>query len=171
MKKTTDAATTDAAKPMGIGQLAHVCGVSPDTLRHYERLKLLCPAGRTPSGYRLYAREAIARVQVVQAALSLGFTLAELSRLLGMRDAGQPPCRAVRALAAEKLEELERQLKDILRLRTGLRTVLKSWDVRLQSAPVGARAGLLDALVSGELDLNLPARTSIRKGTKKRSQK
>ena len=163
--------TTDAARPIRIGQLARVFGVSPDTLRHYERLKLLRPAGRTPSGYRFYALEAIARVRIVQAALSLGFTLAELSRLLGMRDAGQPPCYAVRALAAQKLTELERRLKDIIRLRASLRAVLKSWDVRLQSAPAGARAGLLDALVSGELDLNLPPRTSMPKRIKRRSPK
>jgi MerR family copper efflux transcriptional regulator len=162
----------DAIRPIRIGQLARVCGVSPDTLRHYERLKLLRPAGRTPSGYRFYAPEAIARVRIVQAALSLGFTLAELSRLLGMRDAGWPPCHAVRALAAEKLTELERRLKDIVRLRAGLRAVLKSWDVRLQSTPAGAGAGLLDALVSGNLDLNnLPRRTSMPKRTKRRNPK
>lgn len=154
---------------MRIGQLAHVCGVSPDTLRHYERLKLLRPAGRTQGRYRFYALEAIARVRIVQAALPLGFTLAELSRLLGMRDAGQSPCHAVRALAAEKLTELERRLRDIVRLRASLRAVLKSWDIRLQSAPAGTRAGLLDALVSGELDLNLPLRTSIQERIKQRS--
>ncbi len=163
--------TADAAQPMRIGQLARLCGVSPDTLRHYERLKLLCAAGRTPSGYRSYTLEAAARVRTVQAALSLGFTLAELSRLLGMRDAGQPPCHAVRALAAEKLIEIEQRLKDILRLRAGLRVVLKSWDIRLQSTPAGARAGLLDALVSGDLDLNLPPRISIRKRIQRRNRK
>ena len=159
------------ALPMRIGQLARLCGVSPDTLRHYERLNLLCAAGRTPGGYRFYAPEAAARVRVVQAALSLGFTLAELSRVLGMRDAGKPPCHAVRALAEEKLIEIEQRLKDIVRLRAGLRAVLKSWDVRLESTPAGARAGLLDALVSGDLDLDLPPRISIRKGIKRRNPK
>lgn len=156
---------------MQIGQLARLCGVSPDTLRHYERLKLLCAAGRTSGGYRVYAPEAAARVRTVQAALSLGFTLAELSRVLGMRDAGKPPCHAVRALAVEKLTEIEQRLKDIVRLRAGLRAVLKSWDVRLQSTPAGARAGLLDALVSGDLDLDLPPRISIPKKIKRRNPK
>ena len=161
--------TADTAQPMRIGRLARVCGVSPDTLRHYERLKLLRPAGRTQARYRFYTMEAIARVQTVQAALSLGFTLAELSRLLAMRDAGQPPCRAVRELAAEKLVEVEKRLKDIARLRVSLRAVLRSWDVRLQSAPKGRPAGLLDALISGELGLTLPPRTSIHKKTRSRS--
>ena len=156
---------------MRIGPLARLCGVSPDTLRHYERLKLLCAAGRTPGGYRFYAPEVAARVRIIQAALSLGFTLAELSRVFGMRDAGKPPCHAVRALAAEKLSEIEQRLKDIVRLRAGLRAVLKSWDVRLESTPAGARAGLLDALVSGDLDLDLPPRISIRKRISRRNPK
>jgi DNA-binding transcriptional MerR regulator len=155
---------------MRIGPLARLCGVSPDTLRHYERLKLLCAAGRTPGGYRFYAPEAAARVRIIQAALSLGFTLAELSRVFGMRDAGKPPCHAVRALAEEKLVAIEQRLKDTC-LRAGLRAVLKSWDVRLESTPAGARAGLLDALVSGEVDLDLPPRISIRKRINRRNPK
>ena len=161
--------TEQAARPMRIGELARRSGVSPDTLRHYERLKLLRPAGRTPGGYRFYAVEALARVRTVQAALSLGLTLAELSRVLGQRDAGKPPCQAVRALAAAKLGEIERRLKDILRLRAGLRAVLKSWDLRLENTPAGAPAGLLDALVSGDLDLDLPQRMTIPKRIKRRN--
>jgi DNA-binding transcriptional MerR regulator len=163
--------TADRNQPMRIGQLARLCGVSPDTLRHYERLKLLFAAGRTSGGYRFYATDAAARVRTVQAALSLGFTLAELSRVLGMRDAGKSPCHAVRALAAEKLVEVERRLKDIRRLRAGLHAVLKSWDARLHSTPAGARAGLLDVLVSGDLELDLPPRNSIPQKDKRRTPK
>jgi DNA-binding transcriptional MerR regulator len=151
--------TREAARPLRIGQLARLCGVSPDTLRHYERLRLLRPDRRMPGGYRVYGSGAAARVRLVQVALSVGFTLAELSRLLVLRDAGRPPCRAVRALAAAKLEELDRNWSDMVRLREGLRRLLENWDIRLEATPAGSRAGLLDVLVSGELDLDLPRRS------------
>jgi DNA-binding transcriptional MerR regulator len=151
-----------------IGRLARRCGVSPDTLRHYERLGLLCVAARGASGYRFYAPEAVTRVSVIQAALSLGFTLAELSRLFGMSDRGQPPCRAVRELAAQKLNALEQSLQDLRRLRAGLRVVLRSWDARLACTPTGGRSGLLEALGSGEIRVDLPERVGIGNRPRKR---
>lgn len=143
-----------------IGKLARLCGVSPDTLRHYERLALLRPAGRTEGGYRFYQADAATRVRLIQVALSVGFTLAELSRFLKLREAGRPPCRAVRALAAEKLEELGRRLRDLHRLRGTVRQLLESWDARLEATPAGRRAGLLDLLASGEFGTDLPRRSS-----------
>lgn len=154
---------------MRIGQLASLCGVSPDTLRHYERLGLLHVARRSEAKYRWYSADAVARVRLVQRALLLGFTLAELAHVLGLRDHGRSPCREVRALAQLKLEELEQRVRDLARLRDGLRAVLKTWDERLRSVPAGARAGLLDALVSGELVLDLPPRNGIRKRVKERN--
>ena len=149
-----------APAPLKIGQLARLSGVSPDSLRHYERLKLLKPEGRTAGGYRVYESGAVARVRLVQAALSVGFTLAELSRFLRLRDAGRPPCRAVRSVAAARLEEIDRRLKDMARLRDGLRALLEDWDARLEATPAGGHAGLLDALVSGEIDIDLPPRSA-----------
>jgi MerR family transcriptional regulator, Zn(II)-responsive regulator of zntA len=144
-----------------IGSLARVCGLSPDTLRHYERLKLLRPSARTPAGYRLYGADAAARVRLVQAALSVGFTLKELSRLMADRDAGRAPCRSARELAAKKLGDLEEKLGEMVRLRASLRELLAKWDSRLERTPAGSRAHLLDALGSGELHLDLPRRTPI----------
>jgi DNA-binding transcriptional MerR regulator len=148
----------ERARTVKIGQLARACGVSPDTLRHYERLQLLRPARRTPAGYRLYDADAAGRIRLVQAALAVGFTLRELSRLFRERDAGRPPCRTVRDLAAAKLESLEQNLADMVRLRDALRRLLTIWDARLKRTPPGRWAGLLDALGSGEIELDLPPR-------------
>ena len=152
---------TRTPAPVRIGQIARLCGVSPDTLRHYERMKLLRPSGRTAAGYRVYGADAVARVRLVQAALSMGFTLKELSRLMTERDAGRAPCRAARHLAAAKLRDLEERLAGMVRLRAALRALLARWDARLETTPAGSRAHLLDALASGELDLDLPARTPL----------
>ena len=84
-----------------------MCGVSTDTLRHYERVGVLAKPLRTRAGYRQYPPEAVLRVRLVRRALSIGFSLAELSRILRTRDRGGAPCREVRELAARKLEQLE----------------------------------------------------------------
>ncbi len=131
------------------GQLAAKAGVSVDTLRHYERRGLLPSARRLPNGYRSYPPEALDRVLLVQRALSVGFSLDELARLLRARDRGQPPCREVRALAARKLEEVEEQLQSLASFRETLRATLRDWDARLEKRRGDEPARLLEALVTG----------------------
>src|ERR1017187_6854669 len=89
------------------GALAKAAGVSPDTIRSYERIGVLPRASRTDSGYRVYPASAVERVLVVQRALRIGFTLAELAEVLKARDAGGAPCHRVYQLAQEKLKGLE----------------------------------------------------------------
>ena len=122
-----------------------MCGVSTDTLRHYERVGVLPCAPRTRSGYRQYPREAAGRVLMVRRALALGFSLAELARIFRVRERGGIPCREVR-LAESKLAELERRLSDLAVLRDQLRGLLADWDARLDATPEGMRAGLLETL-------------------------
>ena len=121
-------------------------GVSTDTLRHYERKGLLPESKRSPNGYREYPAEACARVRLVRRAVSLGFTLDELARIIKVRDRGGAPCVEVRALAASKLEALEGRVEELQGACTRLRDVLARWDELLSRTPRGARAALLDAL-------------------------
>lgn len=65
-----------------IGKLADAANVGTDTLRYYERKGLVFPEGRTASGYREYGAEAVRRVKFIKKAQGVGFTLAEINRLL-----------------------------------------------------------------------------------------
>ncbi|MEZ5320159.1 MAG: heavy metal-responsive transcriptional regulator [Vicinamibacterales bacterium] len=129
-----------------IGALARAAGVSPDTLRHYERRGVLAPAGRSASGYRLYDAEAVTRVRLIRRALSMGFSLRELAAILRERARGGAPCRAVRALVATRLEELDRRVAELIDLRRDMRALLREWDGRLARTPAGRQARLLDTL-------------------------
>jgi DNA-binding transcriptional MerR regulator len=127
-------------------ELARLAGVSTDTLRHYERKGLLVAVRRSANGYREYPQSALARVRLIRRALSVGFTLGELSRILKLRDKGGAPCREVRALAEKKLSEVENQLTQIMALRDDLRSMLKDWDALLSDSGANERSGLLEAL-------------------------
>jgi len=123
-------------------------GVSADTLRLYERKGLVSPL-RTENGYRCYSAESVARVRLIRAALSIGFTIEDLARILKVRDAGGAPCHAVRDLAEAKLRALDFQIEQLSALRGDLRRVLKDWDAKLKTARGGQRARLLEGLASG----------------------
>jgi MerR family transcriptional regulator, Zn(II)-responsive regulator of zntA len=126
-------------------ELAHLCGLSTDTLRHYERKGLL-HTGRSANGYREYPPQSPDRIRLVRNALSVGFTLDELARLLKIREKGGAPCMEVRALAAAKLNDIEEQLRGLSALRSELRMMLGKWDTRLAVTRKGDQAHLLDML-------------------------
>jgi DNA-binding transcriptional MerR regulator len=134
--------------PYRAGELAHLAGVSTDTLRYYERRELLPLPPRSDGGYRLYPEAALRRVLLVRRALALGLSVNELAALLRVRNAGGVPCRKARELLATKLEMLDLRLRELQALRRTMRATLSDWDARLAAAPAGTRAGLLDSMVN-----------------------
>ena len=131
---------------MRSGELARLSGVSTDSLRHYERLRLLPAPRRSPGNYRLYPPEALARVQIIRRALAMGFSLPELAKILRVRDAGGAPCRQVKRLLEDKLSQLDTKIADLQALRENLQTVADDWDHRLSRTPDGVQARLLEGL-------------------------
>jgi DNA-binding transcriptional MerR regulator len=131
----------------GCSELAKLCGVSADTIRHYDRKGLIMGTVRAANGYRRFPPTAPRRVTTVRAALAMGFSLQELRTVLRERDRGGSPCQRVRGLAEEKLERLEDEMKRLRALRNRLRGVLKDWDGALARTATGAQAHLLDRLI------------------------
>jgi MerR family copper efflux transcriptional regulator len=134
---------SSGSKTLRSGALAKSAGVSPDTIRHYERIGVLARASRTQSGYRVYPASALERVLVVQRALRIGFTLAELAEVLKARDAGGAPCRRVYQLAQDKLKGIEADIEALKRTRRYLKKVLCDWEQRIENAGSGERSHLL----------------------------
>lgn len=132
--------------PMGPRDVSRVTGVSTDTLRHYERNGLLPGVTRSAAGYRRYSAAAVERVMLIQRALVVGFSLAELRRILGARDSGGAPCRQVRALVRQRFDELNGRITQLLALRDELGVLMSEWDKRLEKTADGERAHLLDTL-------------------------
>ena len=149
---------------MRSGELARLAGVSSDLLRHYERIGVLPKAERAANGYRAYPAAALSRVRVARRAVALGFSLPELARIFGVRDRGGAPCRSVRALAGEKLRQVEASLAELRVLRRQLRRILVEWDGRLAKSG-GKRADLLYGLGDGGTE-----RSATRNAWKKKRQ-
>jgi DNA-binding transcriptional MerR regulator len=148
--------------PLRSGDLAKLVGVSPDTLRLYERKGLLCPP-RSANGYRCYPPEVVERIHLIRAALSIGFTLGELAEILAIRDARGIPCTHVRQLAADKLKRLDYQIRELTELRSQMRALLSRWDRLLATTPKGKQARLLQAwaATSGSRRKLHPLRVSL----------
>jgi hypothetical protein len=76
----------------------------------------------------------------------VGFSLADLKRVLTMRDRGGAPCQGVRELVGQRLEALDRRIEEMRALREELSHLIADWDTRLAKAAPGERAQLLETL-------------------------
>jgi len=113
---------------MTIGKLAQRAGVNVETIRYYQRLELLEEPARPPGGVRRYADAAVSRVRFIKRAQELGFSLAEIQRLLRLGEA--QTCGEARSLAAEKLALVESRVADLERLRGVLKDLIGRCDQR-----------------------------------------
>jgi DNA-binding transcriptional MerR regulator len=95
-------------------------GVSAKALRLYEQRGLVVP-GRTPAGWRAYGPDEMARAAEVVALRSLGFSLAQVARVLGDDPRGlEPALAAHQAILEERIRQLSGAAEKVRGLRAGL---------------------------------------------------
>lgn len=103
-----------------IGELARRAGVGVETIRFYERERLLAEPERRPSGYRQYPAAAVRRVRFIRHAKALGFSLREIQELLELRVDPASTCAEVRARARAKVDDITRRIAALERMRAAL---------------------------------------------------
>ena len=94
---------------MRIGELASKAGVNIQTIRFYERRKLLSDPARTASGYRSYEQADLEKVQFIKWSQRLGFTLREVRQLLQLHS-------AVANLPSSRFSRNSEELQDIIHM-------------------------------------------------------
>jgi len=104
---------------MNIGTAARQSGLPPKTIRYYEEIGLLA-ADRAANGYRDYSAEDVHRLRFVQRSRSLGFSVEECRQLLSLYTDRDRASADVKAIATEKLREIDRKIAEL----TGLREML-----------------------------------------------
>ena len=103
-----------------ISKVTQLLNLSADTLRYYEKIKLLPPIARTSSGIRLYSDKNLSQIKFIKRAQTMGFSLAEIAQLLEFRKSPQQAKPEVRLLAKEKLTEIELRVKTLHSLQNEL---------------------------------------------------
>ena len=136
-----------------IGKMASLAKVSTDTLRYYERERLIEPAAKSDGGYRLYESDALQRIRFIKQAQQCGFTLTEIRALLTLRRNDAACCRDVRRLAHEKKVQLEAKIKTMKVMSKALHDLIDQCSA--DARPVG-ECPILAALERA----NGPSRTS-----------
>lgn len=102
---------------MQIGELAKRAEVPIETVRYYERRGLMSAPSRRPSGYRSYEARDLDRLRFIRRGKALGFSLEEIRELLRLSASADADRGEVRALAQQRLVDVERRLQELQSVR------------------------------------------------------
>ena len=109
---------------MNIGQAAQHANLPPKTIRYYEDIALIKP-DRAENGYRDYSDADVHRLRFLQRSRSLGFTIEECRTLLSLYEDKHRASADVKALARQKITEIERKMEELKSLRETLSVLVK----------------------------------------------
>ena len=126
-----------APEPLPIGELSRRTRVNVETIRYYERIKMLPTPPRTASGRRVYGATDLRILAFIRRARELGFPLDEIRALLRLGGPEKASCRQVREIAAHHLEGIRAKLSDLRKLERLLaKTVARCSGKRAPDCPV-----------------------------------
>jgi MerR family transcriptional regulator, copper efflux regulator len=133
---------------MTIGQLSQRTGVPIKVLRHYEDLGFLYTLGRSESNYRLFGKEAVWCVQVIQSLRSLGLTLKEIQALVKcyLEGSGEPSVVLLEAQLAQALARVEARITAL----QALRQRILDFQVACAGAPGPPAASALERFLASD---------------------
>lgn len=106
-----------------IGELAKLTAAQPETIRYYEREKLLPSPPRTAGNYRLYGQPHVDRLTFIRHCRALDMSLQEIRALLKFYDAPRVNCGGANSVIDTHIADISRRIEELKRLRGHLKTL------------------------------------------------
>jgi MerR family mercuric resistance operon transcriptional regulator len=129
--------TASRAEILPIGELSKRSGVKIETIRYYERVKMLPAPPRSANGRRVYGMMDLRILAFIRRSRELGFSLDDIRALLRLGGPAKASCREVREIAAHHLEDIRAKLDDLKKLERLLaRTVARCSGKTAPDCPV-----------------------------------
>ena len=110
---------------MNISRASELSSLSSKTIRYYKDIDLIAPA-RAKNGYRDYSNSDIHILKFLQRSRSLGFTIDKCRLLLSLYQDEQRASGDVKALAVEKIDQIDLKIIELQSLKTTLSSIVRN---------------------------------------------
>lgn len=105
---------------MLIGEVARSAGLKASAIRFYEKNGIVPRAERDADGYRHYHEEDAELLRFVRRLRALNIPLDDVREVVMLRSGGLAPCRPVRDAVAREVSRIDREIRDLVRIRERL---------------------------------------------------
>jgi len=112
------AITSSGTESFAIGELSKHSGVNIETIRYYERIKMLPVPRRTANGRRVYGPAERRTLAFIRRSRDLGFSLEEIRALLALGGPERASCADVHKIASAHLASVRSKLSDLVKLES-----------------------------------------------------
>ena len=120
-----------------IGELSRLTGINIETIRYYEKIKMLRPPPRTEGGRRVYRATETRVLAFIRRARELGFRLDDIRTLLTLGAPGKASCADVRVIATHHRDDIRAKIADLRKLERLLtKTIAQCSGSRVPDCPV-----------------------------------
>ena len=109
-----------------IKDLATLSGLSTDTIRFYEKRKLLLPSFRGDNNYRYYDENILKRIIFIKRCRSLDLSLNEIERLIELEQNPQQSCHEVNNMIDLHIQQTTDKIKELKNFKTQLQSLRSS---------------------------------------------
>jgi MerR family mercuric resistance operon transcriptional regulator len=131
------AITALRANGLAISELSRLTGVNIETIRYYEKIKMLPAPLRTEGGHRVYGAKETRLLVFIRRGRELGFTLDEIRALLDLGEPGKASCGEVREIARHHLMDIRSKIDDLVKLEKLLaKTIARCSGGKVPDCPV-----------------------------------
>jgi len=101
---------------MAIGELSKLTGVHVETIRYFERIKMLPKPPRTAGGRRTYGATHVRALAFIKRSRELGFSPDDVRTLLRLGGPDKARCCDVRDIATDHLNDVRAKISDLRKL-------------------------------------------------------
>jgi MerR family mercuric resistance operon transcriptional regulator len=125
------------AAGIAISELSRLTGVNIETIRYYEKIKMLPAPLRAEGGHRVYGAKEMRLFVFIRRGRELGFTLDEIRALLNLGEPGKASCGEVQQIASHHLTYIRSKIDDLVKLEKLLtKTIARCSGGKVPDCPV-----------------------------------
>jgi len=111
-------------KHLTIGSLAKLANINVETIRYYQKIKLIDEPPKPLRGYRIYSDDTILQLKFIRQAKLAGFTLSEIRELLSL-DINND-CQEARHMAQDKLSTTINKINELNKIKITLEEIIQN---------------------------------------------
>ncbi|MBW4707956.1 helix-turn-helix domain-containing protein [Roseobacter sp. YSTF-M11] len=125
---------------IAIGEAARQSGVSIETIRYYERERVVPAPRRAANGRRVYSDKEVGRLRFIRRCRDLGFSISEAKGLLSLSEGENSNCAKVKEIGTAHLNAVRCKIAEL----TALEAALEELTANCRSGSVSCQ--MLEAL-------------------------
>lgn len=112
---------------MSSGELIKKAEITRDTLRYYEKLKLLKPLINQNNGYKIYSDEDCKKLKFIKGAQKIGFKLSEIKDIYNQLSIKECQHQSMVPLLESRVKEIEMHMDELNSLREHLNFLIQDF--------------------------------------------